>query len=94
VAKAAFNKKRALFINKMNLELRKKLVNCYMWSIALYCAETWTLREGDQKQLESSEMWRCRMEKISWTDDVRNEVLLRVKEQRNILHERSKRKAK
>ena len=31
---------------------------------------------------------------ISWTDHVRNElVLLRVKEQRNILHEISKRKA-
>ena len=34
------------------------------------------------------------MEKISWTDHVRNEeVLLRVKEQRNILHEISKRNA-
>jgi hypothetical protein len=32
------------------------------------------------------------MEKISWTDHVRNEVLLRVKEQRNILHEIHKRK--
>jgi len=31
--------------------------------------------------------WR-RMEKVSWTDHGRNEdVLLRVKEQRNILHE-------
>jgi hypothetical protein len=31
------------------------------------------------------------MEKISWTDHVRNEeVLLRVNEQRNILHEASK----
>jgi hypothetical protein len=49
----------------------------------------------DQKHLESFEMW-CwsRMEKISWTDRVRNEeVLLRVKEQRNILHEINKRKA-
>jgi hypothetical protein len=37
--------------------------------------------------------WR-RMEKITWTDDVRNEeVLLRVSEQRNILHEIRKRKA-
>jgi hypothetical protein len=37
--------------------------------------------------------WR-RMEKISWTDHVRNEdVLLRVKEQRIILHEIRKRKA-
>jgi len=34
------------------------------------------------------------MEKISWTDHVRNEeVLLRVKEQRNTLHEIRKRKA-
>ena len=34
------------------------------------------------------------MEKISWTDHVRNEeVLLRVNEQRNILQEISKRKA-
>jgi hypothetical protein len=37
--------------------------------------------------------WR-RMEKISWTDHVRNEeVLLRVKEERNILHEISNRTA-
>jgi len=34
------------------------------------------------------------MENISWTDHVRNkEVLLRVNEQRNILHEIRKRKA-
>ena len=34
------------------------------------------------------------MEKISWTDHVRNEeVLLSIKEQRNILHEIRKRKA-
>ena len=40
-------------------------------------------------------MWCCiRMEKISWTDHVRNEeVLMRVKEQRNIPHEIRKRKA-
>jgi hypothetical protein len=39
-------------------------------------------------------MWCCRrMRKICWTDHIRNEeVLLRVKEQRNILHEISKRK--
>jgi len=77
------------------LELRKKLVKCYIWSIALYGAETWTLRAVDQKHPESFEMW-CwrRMEKFSWTDHVRNEdVLLTVKEQRSILHEISKRKA-
>jgi hypothetical protein len=44
--------------------------------------------------LENFEMW-CwrRMEKIGWTEHVRNEeVLLRVKKQRYILHEISKRK--
>ena len=70
-------------------------MKCYVWSIALYSAENWTLRAMDQKHLESFEMW-CwrRMEKISWTDHVRNEeVLLKVKEQRNILREIRKRKA-
>jgi hypothetical protein len=80
----------------LDLELRKKLVKCYIWNIALCGAEIWTLRAVDQKHLESFEIW-CwrRMEKISWTDHVTNEdVLLRVKEQRNILHEMLKRMAK
>jgi len=64
--------------------------------IFLYGAETWMLRAVEQKHLESFEMW-CwrRMEKISWTDRVGNEeALLRFNEQRNILHEISKWKAK
>ena len=95
MAKAAFSKKRALFISTLDLILRKNLIKCYIWIIALCGAETWTIRAVDQKQLESFEMW-CwrRKEKISWTDHVRNEeVLLRVKEQRNNLHEISKWKA-
>jgi hypothetical protein len=61
----------------------------------LYSAETWTLQKIDQKYLESFEMW-CwrRMEKISWTDRVRNEeVSHRVKEERIILHTIKRRKA-
>jgi hypothetical protein len=57
MAKATFNKKRALFIFFLGLELRKKLVKCYVWYIALYGAETWTLQAIDQKHLESFEMW-------------------------------------
>jgi len=45
--KAAFNKKRALFTSPLDLKLRKKLVKCYIWSIALYGAETWTIRAVD-----------------------------------------------
>jgi hypothetical protein len=48
MAKAAFNKK-TLFTSKMDFNLRKKLVKCCIWSIALYGAETCTLRKTDQK---------------------------------------------
>ena len=62
--------------------------------MALYGAETWMLQAADQKYLESFETWCWRRMEISWTDHVRNEkVLLRVNEQRNILHEIRKRKA-
>jgi hypothetical protein len=38
MAKAAFSKKRTLFTSTLDLELRKKLVKCYVWSIAfIWC---------------------------------------------------------
>jgi hypothetical protein len=93
VAKAVFNKKKDIFSSKLDLNLRNKLVNCYIWSIALYGAETWTLRKVDQKDLESSGMWCWRRMEICWTDRMRNEeVLHRVKEERNILHTIKRRK--
>ena len=60
IAKAAFNKERTLFTSALDLELRKKLVKCYIWSIALHGAETWTLRTVDQKHLESFKIWCSR----------------------------------
>jgi hypothetical protein len=58
----------------VDLNLRKKLVKCYIWSI---------LRTADQKNLDTFEIWSLRMvENISWNDSVRNEeVLHRVKEE-------------
>ena len=56
MAKAAFNKKRVLFTSMLDLKLKKKLVKCYIWSIALrvYGAET---RAVDRKHLVSFGMW-------------------------------------
>jgi hypothetical protein len=45
MAKATFNKKKSLFTSKLDLNLGKKLVKCCIWSIALYGAETLTLRK-------------------------------------------------
>ena len=57
------------------------------WGDMGYGAETWTLRAVDQKHPESFEMW-CwrRMEKISWTDRVRNEEVSLESRSRGIFY--------
>ena len=35
IAKEAFNRKMPLLTSKLNIEFKKKLVRCYVWSIAL-----------------------------------------------------------
>ena len=59
MAKAEFNRKKTLLTSKLNLDLRKKLVTCYIWSIALYGAETWTLRKLDQKYRNQNNILEC-----------------------------------
>jgi hypothetical protein len=61
IAKAAFNRKMTLSTRKLDLNLRKKLLKWYIWSIPLYGAEMWNYR---------------RMEEISCTNHVRNEEVL------------------
>jgi len=39
LAKAAFNRE-SLFTSKLDLSLRKKIVKCYIWNIAVYGVET------------------------------------------------------
>jgi hypothetical protein len=58
MAKAAFNKK-ALFTSKLDLNLKKKLVKCYIWSNALCGAEPWTLQAVDQNYPECSKYGWC-----------------------------------
>ena len=86
MAEAAFNKKSTRNLLETN--------KCYIWIIAFYSTENWTVWKVYQKYLESCEMW-CwrRMEKISWDDHVRNEeVLHRIKEERFAVHTIKRRK--
>jgi len=48
MANTALNEKKNLFASKLDLNLSKKLVKCYICSVAVYGAETWALRELDQ----------------------------------------------
>jgi hypothetical protein len=47
-----------------------------MWGIALYVAETWTIRKVYQRCLEGFEGLLEKDGAISWTDRVKNEEVL------------------
>jgi hypothetical protein len=91
VAKAVFNRNKTLFARKLDLKIRKKRVKCYVWSIARFGAEIWTLRNADQKYLESSEMWCSKkMVTIIRTDRVKNEVIDQGIEKRSTYNKKQK----
>ena len=69
----------------MNLELKKRMMKCLVWSVALYAAETRTLMQTDRRRLEAFEMWIWRrMEKATWLATT-EEVLRRLNEDKQIL---------
>jgi len=51
VAKAAYIRKKNLPTSKVDFSLRKKIIKCYIWRIALYGAQTWTLRKVKDKSV-------------------------------------------
>jgi len=87
MAKKVFMEKRKLFTVKMNLELKKRIMKCLVWSVTLCAAKTWILTQTNRR-LGAFEIWIWRrMEKISWRDKVTNkEVHMRVNEDRQILN--------
>uniref|UniRef100_A0A2S2PJ80 Endonuclease-reverse transcriptase n=1 Tax=Schizaphis graminum TaxID=13262 RepID=A0A2S2PJ80_SCHGA len=82
-AKIAFNSKKTLLASRnVSLKIKKNLLKTYVWSIALYGCEIWTITTENRRRLESFEMW-CyrRMLRINWMDRITNkEVLDRITE--------------
>jgi len=37
----------------MNLELKKRIMKHFVWSVALYAAEMWTLTQTDRQKIRS-----------------------------------------
>lgn len=90
MAKQAFREKQALLTSRsVSKEIRKRIIKTYVWPVAMYGSETWTLSKTARKQLDALEMW-CwrRMEKVSWTEHRTNlEVLAQVREERRLTHQ-------
>ncbi|KAL4132882.1 hypothetical protein QTP88_009959 [Uroleucon formosanum] len=88
LAKIAFSKKHKLLTSKnIHLNIKKRLIKTYVWSVATYGCETWVINDTEKKQLEAFEMW-CwrRMERISWIERKTNEEVLRtVGEKRTLI---------
>ena len=79
IARAAFLKLRKFFTSRnICKELKMRMLRCYVFSTLLYGAEAWTLKRCHLKNLEAFEMW-CyrRVWRISWTERVTNEEVLR-----------------
>ena len=83
-----FMDKKRLFTGKLNLDLKKQIVKCLVWGVALYAAETWKLTQADRSKLEAFKTCILRrMEKISWVDKNTNEEIMNmVQEDRKILN--------
>jgi len=58
LAKQAFYKKKHLFIgNTVSLKTIKALIKSFVWSIALYGAETWKILKAERRRIEAMEKW-------------------------------------
>jgi len=57
LGKEAFNKKSDLTRGSLSLHLKKRMVKEFIWSVALYGSETWTLQKEDIRRLEAFEIW-------------------------------------
>ena len=77
IAKKSFLKKKSLLTSNIGLSARKSFLKVFVWSVALYGSETWTITKADKKRIEAFEMC-CyrRMLKIRWVDRITNEEVL------------------
>lgn len=73
-----FKFKSVLTSRDIKLKLRLRYAKCYVWSVLLYGAETWTLKSSSVNKIEAFEMWMYRrMLRVPWTDRVTNDEILR-----------------
>jgi hypothetical protein len=79
------NKKQLLCSTNLILEIKNKLTESCVWSVALYGSEIWTLGKIEERFVNAFETrcWR-RMLKITWPDRITHDVFQRAKEERLI----------
>ena len=79
IARSTFTNMRTLLSCRgINLNTRLRAIKCYIWPTPFYGAETWTTTTSLLSRLDAFEMWVYRrVLKISWTEKITNEEVLR-----------------
>ncbi|CAG9835438.1 unnamed protein product [Diabrotica balteata] len=78
-ARASFTSMKQIFTsNNLTLPLKIRVLKCYVFPVLLYGMEAWTMTVTLTKKVEAFEMWSYRhILRISWTEHVTNEEVLR-----------------
>ena|SRR6218665_1839856 len=83
MAKNTFNQSKQLLSKSLNKDMKKRIINAIIWSVAPYIGNTYMHRKPghnkkeDIRRLEAFEMWVWkRLEKIGWRDRKTNEEVL------------------
>jgi len=78
MAKDAFWKNKQLLKGNINLNVKKRILQCYVLPVVRYSCESWTLNQDLCRRINAFEQW-CyrRLLKIKWTDRISNEEVLR-----------------
>lgn len=87
-ARSTFTRMKRLFCCRdLNLDLKIRLMRCYVLSILYYGMEAWTLKAIDIRRLEAFEMWIYRrILRISWVERITNvEVMRRMHKEREVI---------
>lgn len=88
IARSTFYAMKPLFCNRgLNLNLRQRMIKCYVWPVLMYGVESWTLKTNTLNRLEAFELWILRrILKIPWTARMTNdEVLRRARTDRELI---------
>ena len=61
IARRVFIKMKDVFASRhFSLDLKKRMIKCYVWSTLLYGCETWTLTVELEHKINAFEMWMYR----------------------------------
>jgi len=63
--------------HQLSMNLRIRMIRCYVFTVVFYEVETWTLFKVSINRIQAFEMWMYRrILKISWCDHITNVTVL------------------